>query len=235
MGVTRHLTGDTAPAPRTAEALAVREIREAIVRGELAPGERIRQQATARAVGVSLIPLREALKTLAGEGAVSYVPQRGYQVSALQIADIARICALRDVLESEAERIAVPLLDEADVAVLRRCLLALLRAVEDHDPVAIVAANRRLHFAIFDRCANPWLLDAISRPWDALEPYRVLALRRPQQEGEATSTLPEIVREHRQIVKALAKGKHVRALALLSEHRQRSEGPLRRAVAAQSG
>ncbi|MBC3840841.1 GntR family transcriptional regulator [Streptacidiphilus sp. 4-A2] len=60
--------------PRTAEAVALAELRDAIVRGDLAPGAQIRQSAAAQELGISIIPLREALKTLAGEGIVTYVP-----------------------------------------------------------------------------------------------------------------------------------------------------------------
>ncbi len=69
--------------PRTAEAVAAAELRGAIVRGELKPGEKIRQEATADGLGISMIPVREALKTLATEGIVTYRPQRGYFVTEL--------------------------------------------------------------------------------------------------------------------------------------------------------
>ena len=60
------------------------ELRAAIVRGELEPGAKILQEPTAQRLGVSLIPLREALKTLAAEGILSYLPQRGYFVTELR-------------------------------------------------------------------------------------------------------------------------------------------------------
>ena len=92
--------------PRTAQGIAAAELRAAIVRGDLAPGEKILQEATAEELGVSLIPLREALKTLASEGVVTYQPQRGYYVAELPMERIRELYLARNVLEAEVERLA---------------------------------------------------------------------------------------------------------------------------------
>src|SRR3981189_2380075 len=102
--------------PRTAQAIAAAEPRDAFVRGDLHPGARIRQEATAQELGISLIPVREALKTLASEGLVTYHPQRGYFVTELPLEAIEQIYTVRELLETEAERICLPRLREADLA-----------------------------------------------------------------------------------------------------------------------
>src|SRR6202171_3745035 len=104
--------------PRTSEAIAAAELRDAILRGELAPGMKILQEATAQQLGISLIPLREALKTLASEGVVTYHPQRGYFVTELPAAAIADIYVVRDLLERQAEELALPRLESEDVAAM---------------------------------------------------------------------------------------------------------------------
>jgi DNA-binding GntR family transcriptional regulator len=209
--------------PRTAEAIAASALRSAIVRGDLRPGVKIRQEATAAELGISLIPLREALKTLAGEGAVTYLPQRGYFVTELPDEAIRDVYRVRALIEPAAERISLTLLDEHDTAAMRAALRDQERAVAERDAVEMIAANRRFHFAIFDRCDNAWLLKFVTQLWDALDPYRVLSYRRMWLDTDEELVPNEILAEHQRIVTAIEKGRHDRALALLDKHRSRSE------------
>jgi DNA-binding GntR family transcriptional regulator len=209
--------------PRTSQAIAANELRGAILRGDLSPGAKIRQEATAHELGVSLIPLREALKTLAGEGTVTYHPQRGYFVTELPDEAIAQIYVVRALLESETERIAVPRIGEQETAALRTELRTQERAVEDRDAVEMIAANRRFHFTIFERCENPWLLRFVAQLWDAVDPYRVLSYRRMFLEGNEQLVPEEILTEHDGIITALELREPDRALHLLEDHRKRSQ------------
>src|ERR1700736_4011704 len=105
--------------PRTAQAIAAHELRAAIVQGDLAPGAKIRQEATAQELGVSLIPLREALKTLASEGIVTYQPQRGYFVTELPHTALRQIYEARSLLEAETERNAMPGIGQRELTAMR--------------------------------------------------------------------------------------------------------------------
>ena len=84
------------------------ELRLAIASGDLRPGEQVLQDALAERFGVSRVPLREALKILEGEGQVVYRPHRGYFVAELDLDDLREVYRIRDLLESEAVRVAVP-------------------------------------------------------------------------------------------------------------------------------
>jgi DNA-binding GntR family transcriptional regulator len=209
--------------PRTAEAIAAHELRGAIVRGDLAPGSRIRQEATATELGISLIPIREALKTLASEGIVTYHPQRGYFVTELANEAIGQIYEVRSLLEAETERHAVSRIGQPEIAGMRTHLRAQERAAEDHDAVEMIAANRRFHFTIFERCENPWLVRFVTQLWDTVDPYRVLSYRRMWLDADEHVIPAEILAEHERIVAALEKGRNDRALRLLQQHRERSE------------
>jgi DNA-binding GntR family transcriptional regulator len=209
--------------PRTAQAIAAHELRAAIVRGDLAPGAKIRQEATAQELGISLIPLREALKTLASEGVVTYHPQRGYFVTELPNDAIRQIYAVRSLLEAETERNAVARVGEAETAAMRTHLLTQQRAAEDRDAVEMISANRSFHFTIFERCENPWLVRFVTQLWDTVDPYRVLSYRRMWLDADEQLIPTEIVAEHERIVTALEARKHDRALRLLEQHRERSE------------
>jgi DNA-binding GntR family transcriptional regulator len=221
-GFTMCAMAERAPLPRTAEAIAASDLRAAIVRGDLVPGAKIRQEATARELGVSLIPLREALKTLAGEGLVTYHPQRGYFVTELPDDAIAQIYSVRSLLEAETEREAMPRVGERETTALRGHIRSEQRAAEDHDAVEVIAANRRFHFTVFERCENPWLVRFVTQLWDAVDPYRVLSYRRVWLEADEQLVPAEIVAEHEAIATALERGNADRALRLLEQHRRRS-------------
>jgi DNA-binding GntR family transcriptional regulator len=208
--------------PRTAEAIAARELRAAIVRGEIAPGAKILQEATAQELGVSLIPLREALKTLASEGIVTYEPQRGYFVSDLRSERIDQLYAVRNLLEAEAERLAVGHLDAEATESMGAQLRVQERAVAERDAVEMIAANRVFHFTLFERCENPWLVRFVAQLWDALDPYRVLSYRRMWLQDDERLIPDEILVEHREILAALQRDYHEAALQLLGAHRERS-------------
>jgi DNA-binding GntR family transcriptional regulator len=216
--------------PRTSEAIAAAELRDAILRGELAPGMKIRQEATAQQLGVSLIPIREALKTLAAEGIVTYHPQRGYFVTELPTSAVADIYLVRDLLERQTEGLAIPNVTDQDLADMHKHLRAQARAVEEQDPVEMIATNRRFHFAIFDRCENPWLNRFVTQLWDTLDPYRVLSYRRMWLADPERHVPAEILHEHERILAALERHDSERAIKLLQQHRNRSETFLRTLV-----
>jgi DNA-binding GntR family transcriptional regulator len=209
--------------PRTAQDIAAAELRAAIVRGDLAPGAKIRQEASARQIGVSLIPIREALKVLSGEGLVTYVPQRGYFVTRLEDDAIRQIYDARSLVESEVERLAVGRLGAEQLTAMREALRSQEHAVEDRDPVRMIAGNRAFHFALFGACENPWLVGFVTQLWDAIDSYRVVSYRRMWLESDAELIPGEILAEHRRILDALAGGHSQLALELLRRHRGHSE------------
>jgi DNA-binding GntR family transcriptional regulator len=103
-------------AATSAPAVVAAELRQAIIRGDLLPGEQIRQIDWARRLGVSQVPIREALKTLAAEGVLTHGHHRGYFVARFASAEVAEIYLMRRVLERELlQMIAWP-----DRRVLRR-------------------------------------------------------------------------------------------------------------------
>lgn len=208
--------------PRTSEAIAAAELRDAIVRGDLPPGAKIRQEATAKELGISLIPLREALKTLATEGIVTYHPQRGYYVTELPASAIADIYVVRNLLERRVEELAVPRVTSGDLEVMAAELRDQARAVEERDSVEMIATNRRFHFAIFERCENPWLLRYVTQLWDTLDPYRVLTNRRMWIDDPTGEAPGSILAEHDRILIAVGRRNIPTALKLLERHRKRS-------------
>lgn len=101
--------------PPTAQQFVLAELRRAITTGRLRPGAPIRQDALAEEFQVSRVPLREALKTLQGEGLVTYEAHRGYSVETLSLDDLREVYRIRQLLEEEAVRRAVARLTDADL------------------------------------------------------------------------------------------------------------------------
>lgn len=192
----------------TAQEVVAAALRQAILDRELKPGEKVRQEEMARRLGVSVIPVREALRVLAGEGQVTYRPRQGYVVAELDVGDLEEVYRLRELLETEAVREALPRLSDADVDRIE----ALFEQVAGAGRMAdAMKANRRAHFVLFEAAGKPILLRHIAMLWDSTEAYRALYYARTRVDDE-----------HRRIVAALRARDSTRVLELLDAHRGRA-------------
>jgi DNA-binding GntR family transcriptional regulator len=205
----------------TASDRAAAALRAAILEGELVPGQRVSQEAWAARAGVSPIPVREALRALAGEGLVTYRPRRGYVVTELDLADLEEVYRLRRTLEAEALRLGVPRASEDDLAALREAAKACRTAAE---AASRLAANRRFHELLHGLAGSRPLLRLIGMLWDSTEAYRALYYALPGEAAEAD-------RAHAAILVAVAAGDAERAVELEDAHRDRALARLREALA----
>lgn len=119
------LVGRFAQGYKTIEEMVYDVIKQGIVNAAFAPGERLRQEALADAIGVSRIPVRSALIRLESEGLVLFHPRRGAIVRSLTRDQISEIYELRELLEAYALRKAMPGHDQRDLAELRELAQAL--------------------------------------------------------------------------------------------------------------
>lgn len=208
-------------AAATAQSLAVARLRAAISSGELRPGDRVHQEALAARIGVSLIPVREALRVLEGDGLITYHPRRGYFVTELRLADVEEIYALRALLEGEAIVAALPSLDDAAVARIAAAADACATAADVAD---LLDANRRFHFSLFEASGRPHLVRLIRSLWDATEAYRALYYG---VDGGRTAS----ARSHAEIVAALRGRDAAAAVAAQARHRDQALAALRGVLA----
>ena len=209
--------------PPTAQEAVLDEVRRLIATGRLRPGQKIVQDALAVQLGVSRVPLREALKILEGEGQVSYVAHRGYFVTELSLSDLLEVYRIREILESEAVTVAIPNMTTEGLDRLEQAERDVQKASENADVIAMAEANRRFHFAIIEACALPRLVWLIRLLWDATEVYRSVYYREKQNR-----TLVD--NEHRALVKAARAGDVATALVVLREHREHAIAALRPAL-----
>jgi DNA-binding GntR family transcriptional regulator len=201
--------------PPTAQEAVLAELRRAIGTGDLRPGEQVRQDSLAQRYGVSRVPLREALKILEGEGQVEYRPHRGYFVAELNVADLLEVYRIRDLLESEAVRVATPNLSAQDLAAMTAAAADVDAAAQRGDVMAMTEANRRFHFQLIDAAAMPRLARLTRILWDATDAYRSVYFRSSQHRAH-------IHDEHVAVVDALRTGDAERAVVVLREHRERA-------------
>lgn len=160
---------------QTMQQAVTEHLRSAIFSGELAPGARIQQDDLSRQLGVSRMPVREALRILASEGLVELRPHRGAVVVSLRPVDIAEVFEIRAMLEARAAQLAAPHLDDATIEQLRAILDELARI----GPLAEdrwLQLNRAFHTAIYPASGWPRLCALIEAQRNVVEPYLRLAL-----------------------------------------------------------
>src|SRR5688500_5046311 len=130
---------------KTVVDLALEEMRERILRGEYPEGSALRQDALANDLGVSRIPVREALRQLEVEGLVTFSPHAGAVVSTLSLDEIAELFELRAMLEADVMRKAVPNLTRDDLDRAATILEAYDAAFEEGDVSEWGALNWEFH------------------------------------------------------------------------------------------
>lgn len=139
-----------------------------ILDGDLAPGDQVKIQSVADALGVSIVPVREALRMLASEGFIDIRPRRSPVVSRIELADILEINLIRQALEPLALAAAV----EAHTAEsLKACrdLIELDEAAKDRWQK--VTLNRRFHLALLEPSGQKRVLRLIEDQYDGISRF----------------------------------------------------------------
>jgi DNA-binding GntR family transcriptional regulator len=169
-------------------------LRTDIMTGALRPGTFIRLDETAAQLGVSITPVREALRTLRGEGMVQLEPHRGHVVVPLSRGDVADIFWLQATIARELAATAAERISESDIDELERLNDELATAVEHHETEEIAAVEFAFHRA-FNRASG-----RIKLAWFLLHVARYLP-------GEIYAGDPEwgrsAVAGHQQLIAAL--------------------------------
>jgi DNA-binding GntR family transcriptional regulator len=156
---------------------AYQGLRQAIIDGDFPPGSPLRIERLTRTYGVSLIPIREALRKLEVERLVEAVPNKGVRVAAISFDDLRDVYTTRITLEREAIRQAWPRLDRRFAREVRDVRKRMVDALDKPDPVAAYELHRQIHFAIYERSESPWLMHLIEIMWSHTERYRRLVGR----------------------------------------------------------
>lgn len=184
--------------PETLTTAIATYIKDAIIRGEFAPGSRLPEVALANELDTSRGTVREALRMLSDGGLIQIVPRRGAFVSQLSVRATWEITSLRALLEPYAARLALEAhgSDPALLAEVTAAFEVLRRAVHTGDPLTVADADVSFHRAVFARCGHQMLLSQ-------LETLQSLSRRIVLTNQISSADAPTLIGQHAPIVEAV--------------------------------
>jgi DNA-binding GntR family transcriptional regulator len=196
---------------QTLAGMTLDAVRERILSGAYPEGEPLRQDAIADELGVSRIPIREALRQLEAEGLVVFNPHRGAIVSSLSLDEIEEVFALRADIESGLLRRAIPLLDAEHLRRAAEILARYEHALRVHDVLAYGELNWQFHSTLYDPAGRPVTLAIVQRLHHQSDRYLRMQLALTHGEHRANE-------EHRAILEAARRHDVRKGAALVREH-----------------
>ena len=189
-------------------------LRDAILNGEIAPGERIRQEDVAERFGASRLPVREALRILEAEGLTEHEANKGARVPRLTLHEVDVIYQMRERLEPLALAESVPHLDDD---ALQRLGDVQARIEENTNVNSFLALDREFHLLTYTGCRIDPLTSMVTRLWNSTQHYRraFVALSGPGR-------MWVVHAEHRLLLDAIQRRDIVDAERYLSGHIRRT-------------
>lgn len=195
------------------------ELRRLILSGGAPPGAQIPPGEVADAFQVSPIPVREALKTLVGEGLVVHQRNAGYRVSQMSVDELREIYFVRGVLEQAALAGAVDQIDDAGLDRARGRHDELVTAAKYNDSKAFHDISREFHRELTTPCAMPRLLNMFENTWNLTEPFQVMR-------SVGSQTQDALNADHAALLDAFAARDTAAVLEVGQVHHQRLESAI---------
>lgn len=200
---------------RTKQEFVYQSLRESIMRGELRPGQRLRIEDIAQRLGVSPIPVREALHMLQSERLVENTPHVGAVVASISKASIIEVFTVMEGLELVATRTAAQRITAADLQYLQELLSKMEQAIESKAHHQWADLNTQFHTAIVSISGMPMLQEMTTRvlnQWDRVRRYYL--------KGVLMFRLAQAQHEHHLIVQAMVDRNYEQLAQLVHEHNQ---------------
>lgn len=198
-------------------------LRQAILKGELEPGERLMEITLANKLGVSRTPIREAIRKLELEGLVNMIPRKGAVVASISEKDMKDVLEVRITLEELAVTLAIKNMDDSDFAALKEAGRAFEEAVVSKDIVSIVDADVAFHDVIYNSTDNNRLIQIISNLREQMYRYRLEYIK----DARSHSIL---ISEHNDIIKYLENRDTEGVRKAIREHISNQERGIQRAI-----
>jgi DNA-binding GntR family transcriptional regulator len=191
------------------------ELRALLVAGRLAPGEKLSLRRVAEALGVSMMPVREAVSRLAADRALEVLPGRAVRVPVLSLAQFRELTRLRLVVEGFAAEEAARKATVEDIARMEAYDAAFRKAAsaDPPDSAGAVAANRDLHFALYETAGMPSLIEMIERLWLKAGPILNIDMRDEPRRLKGGSAM----QAHGRLLEAVRRQDAVAARAALED------------------
>jgi DNA-binding GntR family transcriptional regulator len=186
-------------------------LREAILKGDLAPGERLMEIKLANQLGVSRTPIREAIRKLELEGLVVMVPRKGAEVAKITEKDLRDVLEVRASLEELAISLACERITDEKIAELKDALEQFRTVIKGKDVTKIAQMDVAFHDVIFEATQNARLVQMVNNLREQMYRYRLEYLK-------DFSTHSRLDEEHVKIFEAVSARDIERATALIREH-----------------
>lgn len=156
---------------QTLTATATDTLRQRILSGEWPDGTQLRQEALSRELGVSRVPVREALRQLEAEGLVRIIERRGAVVSQLSLPEIVELLRVRVLLECDMLLEAIPRQTAADIAAAEALLARFEVALNNQDVATWGLLNASFHLALYQAAGRPQTLALIEQLHNRTDRY----------------------------------------------------------------
>ena len=186
-------------------------LRQAIITGEFAPGERLMEISLANRLGVSRTPVREAIRKLELEGLVIMIPRKGAQVARITEKNLRDVIEIRTVLEEFAAVLACERIDQSGLHDLCQAHEDFIRSVENGDILDIVDKDETFHDTIFRATNNDRLISIINNLREQFYRYRMEYVKDIRQRSN-------LVEEHRELLDAISSRDSIKAKELMKTH-----------------
>ena len=186
-------------------------LRQAILKGELKPGERLMEIALAERLGVSRTPIREAMRKLEQEGLVVMIPRRGAQVANITEKDLNDVLEVRIALENVAIEKACARMTEEEMRRLWLAAKEFEHTIAEGNLVKLAEADVAFHEVIYQASDNKRLIQVLNNMREQIYRYRVEYLK-------DETIYPRLLKEHKDIAESLRRKDKSRASETMREH-----------------
>lgn len=186
-------------------------LREAILKGELKPGERLMELQLASRLGVSRTPIREAIRMLELEGLAVTVPRKGAEVAKMTEKDMEDVLQIRRALDELAVGLACDNMTEEKLEQLHEALERFEESTRTGDVQQIAQTDVEFHEVIYQATDNPKLVNMLNNLREQMYRYRVEYLK-------SDEVYPRLIQEHEEIYKGLKRKDKERVVEIVGYH-----------------
>ena len=186
-------------------------LRQAILKGELEPGERLMEIQLADRLGVSRTPIREAIRKLELEGLVLMIPRKGAEVAKISEKSLRDVLEVRRSLDELAIELAIQRMTEEDLQKLEEAQATFRKAVQSGDAMTIAESDEHYHDVIYNATGNSRLVQILNNLREQMYRYRLEYIKDEDKRQI-------LVIEHDQILKAIQDRRVVEAKIAIREH-----------------
>lgn len=200
---------------KTKSEVAYEKLRQEVFNGELKPGDKVIVPDLSKMLGISDIPIREAIKRLETEGFLENTPHVGTIVKKIDMREYIEFFLIRIELESLATKLATQYIQENDLTFLEQKIDEMESALNNNDLRSFTVLHKDFHCKIYNSSPYTYLSKLIVNLWDKNTLVKDVFFIVPQRAGESD-------REHRQILAAIRSRKAILAGKLVRQQKQRS-------------